>query len=441
MILIAVLLFELIIFVHEGGHFVAAKKSGVKVNEFALGMGPKLFSFKKGETIYSLRLLPIGGYCAMEGEDEESDNPRAFNNAKIFKRMIIIVAGAFMNIMLGLALMLITLLPSDSFTSTTISGFHPYSFTATTGLEAGDKIVEINDYKIYSSTDFSFALYTLPISEVDGDTFEIYKQDCLFELKNQAATFAQDASDEEVATLDTLWNEGASKIFEAKDRESAYSILCDYIDEFAICTNQEKIETYPEITVKDKRQRFRTDMTVIRDNEKVELDNVDFFTYKMGEDGEPMLSIDFYVEPIEKTFFSTLSQTGVQTVSVVRMVWGGLVGLITGQFGINEVTGPVGLASAITDVAGESLKESFMDAVMSIIYVMMIITVNLGIVNMLPFPALDGGRFVMLLLEAIFRKPVPRKIEGIINGVGLILLLLLMAAITVKDVWVLIFGG
>ena len=441
MILIAVLLFELIIFVHEGGHFVAAKKSGVKVNEFALGMGPKIFSFKKGETTYSLRLLPIGGYCAMEGEDEESDNPRAFNNAKIWKRMIIIVAGAFMNIMLGLALMLITLLPNDSYTSTIIADFHPYSFTATTGLEKGDKIVEINDYKIYSSTDFSFAMYTLPISEVDGDTFEIYKQDCLFELKNQAATFAKDANNEEVAALDTLWNEGANKIFEAKDREAAYSTLCEYIDKFAESMNLEKVESYPEIEIKDKRQRFRTDMTVVRDNEKVQIENVDFFTYKMGEDGEPMLALDFYVEPIEKTFLSTLTQTGIQTVSVVRMVWGGLVGLVTGQFGINDVSGPVGLASAITDVAGESLKTSFFDAVMSIVYVMMVITVNLGIVNMLPFPALDGGRFVMLLIEAIFRKPVPRKIEGIINGVGLILLLLLMAVITVKDVWVLIFGG
>ena len=107
LIIIGVLLFELIIFFHEGGHFLAAKKSGVKVNEFALGMGPKLFSFTKGETTYSLRAFPIGGFCSMEGEDEESDNPRAFNNAKIWKRMIIIVAGAFMNILLGLLIVLV----------------------------------------------------------------------------------------------------------------------------------------------------------------------------------------------------------------------------------------------------------------------------------------------------------------------------------------------
>lgn len=441
MILIAVVLFELIIFVHEGGHFVAAKKSGVKVNEFALGMGPKIFSFTKGETTYSFRLFPIGGYCAMEGEDEESANPRAFNNAKIWKRMIIIVAGAFMNIVLGLVLMMITLLPNDSFTSTTVADFTPYSYTASTGLKAGDKIVEINDYKIYSSTDFSFALYTLPVTEVEGSSLEIYRQDCLFELKNHTAVCAENASDKEIEKIYKLWEEGADKIFVAKDKESAYAVMCEYIDKISESIKLKKVKEYPEIEEKDKRLRFRTDMTVIRDNEKVELEDIDFFTYKQSEDGEPMLSLDFYVEPIEKNFVSTISQTGIQTVSVVRMVWGGLVGLVTGQFGINDVSGPVGLASAITDVAGESLKKGFMDAVMSIVYVMMVITINLGIVNMLPFPALDGGRFVLLAIEAIFRKPVPRKVEGIINGAGLILLLGLMAVITIKDIWVLIFGG
>ena len=167
LILIAVALFELIIFIHEGGHFIAAKKSGVQVNEFALGMGPKLFSFTKGETTYSLRLFPIGGYCAMEGEDEDSENPRSFNNAKIWKRMIIIVAGATMNILLGLVLMLITLLPQENFASTTVSQFSAGSFSAVTGLQPGDKIVEINDYAVNTSTDFSFALFTLPVKEVD----------------------------------------------------------------------------------------------------------------------------------------------------------------------------------------------------------------------------------------------------------------------------------
>ena len=404
-------------------------------------MGPKLFSFTKGDTTYSLRLLPIGGYCAMEGEDEDSENPRAFNNAKIWKRMIIVVAGAVMNILFGLVLMMITLLPMEQFNSTTVSAFAPCTFTASTGLKEGDTIVELNDYKINSSTDFSFAMYTMPLVEVDGTTFEIYKEDCLFSLQSHCATISSQLNDEQFNALYELWQEGSKAVLATSEKTQAYSTMCEYIDKINEAVSLKKVDSYPEIEEKATRQRFRTDVTVIRDDKEMILKDVDFFTYRDAETKEPTISIDFYVEPIEKSFTTLLKQTFTQTVSVVRMVWGSLVGMVTGQFGINDVSGPVGLASAITDVASKSLKTGFMDAVMSIVYVMMVITVNLGVVNMLPFPALDGGRFVMLLIEAIFRKPVPRKVEGIINGVGLVLLLMLMAVITFKDIWVLIFGG
>ncbi len=133
LVIIGILLFELIIFSHEFGHFITAKKSGVKVNEFSLGMGPKIFGFTKGETDYSLRLLPIGGYCAMEGEDEDSADPRAFNNAKVWKRMIIIIAGAVMNIILGFIMMFAYTVQADSYASTTIGGFNPNSVSANCG--------------------------------------------------------------------------------------------------------------------------------------------------------------------------------------------------------------------------------------------------------------------------------------------------------------------
>ncbi len=404
-------------------------------------MGPKLFSFTKGETTYSFRLLPIGGYCAMEGEDEESDNPRAFSKASVYKRMIIVVAGAIMNILFGFVLMMITLLPNDMFTSTTVSSFEPYSFTAATGLQEGDEIIEINDYKINTSTDFSFAIYTLPVKEVDGSTLEIYKEDCLFYLRNHCAMVSQSASDEQLTSLYEVWNEGFEKIVNTTTKESAYKLMCEYIDKISVALSLEKVDSYPEIEEKETRKRFNTSMTVIRNDEKVELDNVDFFTYLDSTTEEPALSIDFHVEPIKKTFATLVSQTFKDTVAVTRMVWASFVGLVTGQFGINEVSGPVGLASAITDVASESLKVSFLNAVMSIVYVMTVITINLGVVNMLPFPALDGGRFVMLLIEAIFKKRVPQRVEGIINGIGLALLLMLMAVVTFKDIWMLIFGG
>ena len=173
LVIIGVLLFELIIFFHEGGHFICAKLSGVKVNEFALGMGPKLFSFKKGETTYSLRLLPIGGFCAMEGEDEDSDNPRAFNNVKIWKRMIIVVAGAVMNIIFGLILMAIIISPMKVFGTSEINSFSPKSYSANCGLAEGDKILKINGYDITNEMDLLYAVAKLKVQDVDGKTLQI----------------------------------------------------------------------------------------------------------------------------------------------------------------------------------------------------------------------------------------------------------------------------
>ena len=442
LIIISVLLFELIIFVHEFGHFITAKKSGVKVNEFALGMGKKLFSFTRGETTYSLRLFPIGGFCAMEGEDEDSENPRSFNNAKIWKRMIIIIAGAVMNILLGVVLMFITLIPKSNFVGTQVSVFSPCSFSAVTGLQSGDKIVSINGYSVDTSTDFSFALFTLPVTELSGDGVDIYKEDCAFDLYIYAVNnLAEDTPAETENALVELMRNAQDELSTCADKTSAYKVFCKYYDEIAGILSLE-VDEYPEIEYRETRQRYRTDMTVIRDGERVELKNVDFLTTKSSKDGSAELNIDFYVEPIEKNVGTIISQTFKETVSTVRMVWGSVVGLVTGKFSLNDMSGPIGIASTITDVASESLKTSgFGSAVNNIMYIMMVIAVNLGVVNMLPFPALDGGRFLMLLIEAIFHKPIPRKVESIINTVGLVLLLGLSAVIAVKDIIKIFIGG
>ncbi|MBQ5399486.1 MAG: RIP metalloprotease RseP [Ruminococcus sp.] len=443
LIVIGILLFELIIFFHEGGHFLTAKKSGVQVNEFALGMGPKLFSLKKGETTYSLRLFPIGGYCAMEGEDEESDNPRAFTNAKVWKRMIIIVAGAFMNIVLGLIMMFVLVVQSASFSSTTIDSFPQNSFSANCGLMAGDTITKINNYSIWAAQDMSFALATTKCKEVSGDSTVIYKQDCAIELCHLYVDMF-DSKKYDEKTLDKvikLLNEGCAKINTVTDKTEAKSVMDDY---YAKMENAAGVKKYkiPEIEVKKTRLRYQTDVEVLRNGKNVILKDVQFYTYlKDGKDETPSVMMDFYVKPIEKNVGTVLQQTGIQTVSVARMVWSSLIGLAQGAFSIQDISGPVGAASAITQVASQGLEKSFLDAFNNILYMMMLISVNLGIFNMLPFPALDGGRFLFLLIEAIFKKPIPRKVEQIVNGVGLAILLLFMAAITVKDIWVLLPFG
>lgn len=341
LIIIGILLFELIIFCHEGGHFIAAKLSGVRVNEFALGMGPKLFQFTKGETTYSLRLLPIGGYCAMEGEDEQSEDPKAFGNKPVWKRIIIVCAGAFMNIVLGLLMMLIIVVQQPMYATTTVDAFPENSVTQQNGLREGDRFVSIDGYAVYNSRDITFALATV--------------------------------------------------------------------------------------------QDYKADFVVERDGKNIDLGEIKLAT-RTDDEGNKTLVLDFYVVPQERTFLSVLQQTWEQTVSVVRITWYSLIGLITGRFGFNTLSGPIGIVSAISDVASAGLQINFLSAFNNILSVMMLITVNLGIVNMLPLPALDGGRLVFLIIEGIRRKPVPAKYEGVVHGVGFALLMVFMAVVAFNDI-------
>jgi len=442
LILIGVLLFELIIFIHEFGHFITAKKSGIKVNEFSLGMGPKIFSFGKGETKYSLRIFPIGGFCAMEGEDEESPEPRAFNNAKVWKRMIVVIAGAVMNIILGFVLMFVVVVQQDAYSSTEVQSFPATSFSSCTGLRSGDVIKEINGYGISTSMDFNYPISTAELKTVDGSTLEIYKEDCGNNLYNMAVSLVQDKnnklSDEQVSKVNELLSKSTNEIVKAKSKEDAYSIYENYYKKIndACGIKDYKVE---KIVEKETRKRYTADILVERNGEEKLLKNVQFFTYTTKDNSDPQVSIDFYVKPIEKTFGSVISQTFKQTISTCKMIYASLGGLLTGKFGLKDMSGPIGIASAVTTVASESLSSGFMSAVNSIIYVMMIITVNLGLFNMLPFPALDGGRFVFLIIEAIRGKSVPRKVEAIVNGIGMGLLILLMILITANDIFKLIW--
>lgn len=331
--LVAILAFLFMIFIHEFGHFIAAKLMGVRVNEFAIGFGPTLFKKQGKETLYSVRLLPFGGFCAMEGEDEESGDSKAFCNKAAWRRLIIIVAGAFMNLVFGLILVMCTLAPADRYITTTVHSFHEENvMSQQSGLAVGDKIVEINGRNIYSVNDLRYCL-----SNVKGNTLE---------------------------------------------------------------------------------------MTVERNGKDVPLD-VRFNT--KTESGINYVDVDFYLDTEDKTFGSFLRQSFTRTVSYARVVWFSLVDLITGKFGISAISGPVGVTDAIATVAKTSL--------MDLLPMIALITINLGIFNLLPVPALDGGRAFFLLIEMIIRRPIPKKAEGMVHGIGLILLLLFMAFITVKDIF------
>lgn len=330
--IVAVLIFVILIIIHEFGHFIVAKLCNVRVNEFAVGFGPKLFKKKLGETTYAVNAIPLGGYCAMEGEDETSSDERAFCNKSPFKRLLIVAAGAVFNLILGLIIVAIILIPTERFASTSIAEFDEGAVSSESGLMVGDRIIKVDGRRIYSTYDLSYAFTGVD----DG----------------------------------------------------------------------------------------KIDITVKRNGEKVELKDVAFAT--KNAEGISYLTVDFKVKGIEKNFASYFEYTLRTAVSYSRVVWFSLVDLVTGKYGLSAVSGPVGITAAIGSVAKTNLFD--------LLPIMALITINLGIFNLLPIPALDGGRILFILFELIFRKPIPKKYEGFIHAAGLILLLGFMLIVTLKDI-------
>ncbi|MEG2192049.1 MAG: M50 family metallopeptidase [Oscillospiraceae bacterium] len=332
-ILVSILVFGAVIIIHELGHFITAKLSGIKVNEFSIGMGPKLFGRTKNGTDYCVRAFPIGGYVAMEGEDEDSNAEGSFSQVPVQSRIMVVIAGAIMNLILGFGVLCILVNMQSSITSLKVSSFYEGAYTEKTGLQVDDEIIAINGRKCY--------------------------------------------------------------------------IANDIIYEFA------------------RTQNGEADFTVIRNGEKKQLDNVTFETYK-DDAGNKQMVIDFTVYPIEKTFSGVIKESFRWTVSIARLVFLSLVDLLTGHVAINQMSGPVGIVSTISDAVSYGID--------SVLMILAMITINLGVFNLLPFPALDGGRLVFLLIELFRGKPLNPKYEIFVNTAGMVLLLGFMAFVTFSDI-------
>ena len=354
-VLFAILLFSFLIFIHELGHFAAAKLSGVQVNEFALFMGPAIYKKQVGETLYSIRTIPIGGYCAMEGEDEDTDNPRSFQKAALWKRLVILVAGAAMNFVAGVVLMAIVYAPAQQFVVPVVDSFEEGCLLEAKdgdfGFKVGDRILEIDGEKIYTSSDFSLILSLNP--------GEIH------------------------------------------------------------------------------------DVTVLRNGERLSLEGMALrkAEFPDGNGGSSMrYGFSFSLE--DATFANKLDYAWKNTLNTVRTVRLSLQMLLSGQAGLSDMGGPVMIVDQMAEVAASS--PTALDALLNMLYFGAFIAINLAVMNLLPIPALDGGRVVGLLItaaiEAVTRKKLDPKYEGYIHGAGMLLLLGLMVLIMFKDIFV-VFKG
>lgn len=330
-IIIAILFFELIIIVHEGGHFAAARLMKIKVNEFSIGMGPKIFSFTKGETKYSLRWILFGGYCAMEGEDEASSEAGSFSSKSVPARMLVVVAGALMNLLLGFLIIVCIISNQNLVGTTTVAKFDDNAVSASSGLMVGDTIKSIDGMRVFTATDVETGLTRSP-----DDTLSI-----------------------------TVERNGKIQTLEVKFQMEEY-------------------------------------------------------------EGRKYVGMDFWLLGKEKTVGSVLKNSAATFVSYTRMVFLSVHDLLVGRYGLSDLSGPVGAVSVVSNAAKTSLN--------SLLRISAILTINIGLFNLFPIPALDGWRFFLLLGEGVFRKKLPAKWEYAINAAGFAILLGVMVLVTFSDV-------
>lgn len=336
-IILAILVFGIIVFIHELGHFLLAKANKIRVDEFSLGMGPRLFSFVKGETRYSLKLLPLGGSCMMGEDDVDDVSEGSFNSKSVWARMSVVVAGAAFNFLLALVFSMIVI-GYTGYDAPVISGVVEGFPAQEAGLTEGDRIVKMNNKKI------------------------------------------------------NIWRE------------------ITYYNMF-----------HPGETV---------DLVYERDGEKYETT----ITPKKDEDGKYLIGITSPTQ-YEKANLLTATQYGIYEVKFwICTTLESLKMLVAGDVGVDQLSGPVGIVSVVDETYQQSKSYGVMIVILQMLNIGILLSANLGVMNLLPLPALDGGRLVFMIVEAIRGKRVPPDKEGWVHGIGMILLLALMAFVMFNDV-------
>lgn len=375
---VTVIIFLVMISIHEFGHFAVSKLVGVRVNEFAIGMGPAILKWKGKETQYSVRIFPVGGYCQLEGEDEKNDDERAFCNQKWWKRFLVIIAGAVLNVFLGFIILFGLTAGTESIPQPTVGEILPDGYAADAGILPGDRIIKINRKRIHFYPDLSDSL-----ENIDGEETEV-----TVKRGKEKMTFSVKPSKE---TIVTYYDEDGARVAVSINDGEAEESFYEYTDKAAAAE-------YIGTTSTDER-------------------------YIIG-----------FTPEREKTgFLNTAEYAFYYTGYVVRLVYRGLIELVTGKQGLENVSGPVGIVSAVN-----TMVNSGSEWVKNVLSLAALLTINLGVFNLLPLPALDGGRLLFMIIELLRGKPVPPEKEGTVHAIGLILLLAFAVVISFKDIWMLI---
>ncbi len=381
-VIITIVMFLVLISIHEFGHFVMAKLTGIKVEEFSVGMGPGIIKKQGHKTLYSLRLIPFGGYCRFV---DDLENAEALNNQKKYKRFLVLISGALLNIVLGylLFVLMTATMPHPDGEQNTISvpvvdKVVENSYIAEAGLMSGDEIIEINGKKIGFYQDI--ALYTADFTE-----------DTLAEVK--------------------VKRDGEERIISFKPTvsETTYNYMENYV------------EVITSINGHTSSQKYDYSQDV----------NKDEIAGMVGKsETEKRLIIGFNPKSEVVGINNIFQYSYHYTIYVVKMVYKSLWDLVSGNVGLESVSGPVGIVGVVND-AVKTGSYGFVN----ILFLAAVITINLGIFNLLPIPALDGGRLVFLIIEAIIGKKISAQKEELIHTIGLVALMIFGIFIAFSDVF------
>lgn len=420
-ILIALLVFSVIVLFHELGHFLLAKRNGIAVTEFSLGMGPRLLSTEKGGTRYSLKLFPIGGSCMMVGEDEDDDSEGSFNNASVWARISVVAAGPIFNFILAFVFAMII---------TSVVGYDPAralqvtegSPAAQAGLKEGDIITEFQGRHISIGRDLDsyMTLHGLKDEEIsltyerDGKKHDIHFQANSESRYMLGFTYLSEGTPE---ITQVMLNSAMAK---------AGVMPGDIIREIngtAVADSQE-LQAYLQEHPLDG-----TEITLgIERDGKVETISAIPQMTKQVDSG---FIYNIYRE--KTNFLGVMKYSAVEVRYWVSTTVESLMMLIKGQFSVNDLSGPVGIIDVIGDSYEEAKSEGAMMVWMQMLYWAILLSANLGVMNLLPIPALDGGRLVFLLIESVRKKRLNPNVEGMIHFAGFVLLMMLMVFVMFND--------
>lgn len=381
--IVTIIMFLVMVSLHEFGHFITAKLMNFKILEYAIGFGPAIWKSKKSEIQYSLRIIPFGGYCKFEGEDTESNDPRAFSNQAVWKRIIVVAAGGIFNVILGFVLFLLIVWQTSPMVTNKVESVVPNSYIAESGLLPGDEIIKIN-----------------------GKNVNFY---------NDITLYAQDFTENTECSI-VVKREGEKKEIDFKPTKS--TVIYNYTDD-GINVSEFVNGNEAGTRFYDYSDEILKDEELVGKKETVE-----------------RLIIGFVPHQENVTVFNVWGEAWNQTRFVVKLVYNSLWQMITGKIGVDQMSGPVGIVKEV-NTAVNSGSASWL----YVLNLTALLTINLGVFNLLPIPALDGGRLFFMLIELITRKKIPPEKEGMVHGIGFMLLIALIIFVSFSDIMKLIQGG